>query len=48
MPGIEWYNPGADTKDEVGGGFGGRLEIWGLTGWYFDLLVKILPGGHRQ
>ncbi|KAF7356871.1 hypothetical protein MVEN_01022900 [Mycena venus] len=25
-------------EDEVGGGRGGRLEVWGLTGWYLELL----------
>ena len=31
-PGIEWSNAGADSGDEVGGGFGGRLETWGVNG----------------
>ena len=30
-PGIEWSNAGADSGDEVGGGFGGRLETWGVN-----------------
>ncbi|KAF8889374.1 NUDIX hydrolase domain-like protein, partial [Infundibulicybe gibba] len=25
-------------RDEVGGGRDGRLEVWGLTGWYLSLL----------
>ena len=28
--------------DEVGGGRGGRLEVWGLTGWYLNLLMRAL------
>lgn len=28
--------------DEVGGGRAGRLEVWGLTGWYLNLLMKAL------
>jgi len=27
---------------EVGGGKDGRLEVWGLTGWYMSLLMRIL------
>jgi hypothetical protein len=27
---------------EVGGGKEGRLEVWGLTGWYMSLLMRIL------
>ena len=33
-------------KDEVGGGFGGGLDIWGSTGWYLNLFMKIFLGGH--
>jgi len=29
-------------KDEVGDGKGGRLEVWGLTGWYLTMLMKVL------
>ena len=47
-PGIEWSNAGANFEDEVGGGFGGRLEVWGLTGWYLNLFMKIVLGGHDQ
>lgn len=28
--------------DEVGCGQEGRIEIWGLTGWYLSLLTRIL------
>ena len=28
--------------DEVGGGRQGRLEVWGLTGWYVNLLMRAL------
>ncbi|KAF8075060.1 NUDIX hydrolase domain-like protein [Lyophyllum atratum] len=31
-----------DGRDEVGAGRGGRIEVWGLTGWYLSLLMKIL------
>lgn len=36
--------PGAiqELLDEVGGGRGGRLEVWGLTGWYLSLLMETL------
>ncbi|KAG1880304.1 hypothetical protein C8R48DRAFT_683389 [Suillus tomentosus] len=27
---------------EVSGGKEGRLEVWGLTGWYMTLLMRIL------
>lgn len=30
------------TADELGPGGGGRIEVWGLTGWYLSLLMKIL------
>ena len=29
-------------RDEVGGGREGRLEVWGLTGWYLCTLMRIL------
>ncbi|TFK51713.1 hypothetical protein OE88DRAFT_1629102 [Heliocybe sulcata] len=29
-------------RDEIGGGRGGRLEVWGLTGWYITLLMRAL------
>ena len=28
--------------DEIGGGREGRLEVWGLTGWYLNLLMRAL------
>ncbi|KIJ55408.1 hypothetical protein M422DRAFT_24012 [Sphaerobolus stellatus SS14] len=33
---------GPEITDEVGGGRAGRLEIWGLTGWYLSLLMRAL------
>lgn len=47
-PGIEWSNAGANFRNEVGGQSDGRLEIWGLTGWYLNLLLKVLLTGHRH
>ena len=47
-PGIEWSNAGANSGDEVGGGFGGRLEVWGLTGWYLNMFMKTVLGGHDR
>ena len=32
--------------DEVGPGTSGKIEVWGLTGWYISLLMKKL-GGYR-
>lgn len=29
-------------QPEVGGGKEGRIEVWGLTGWYMSLLMKII------
>ncbi|KAI0923980.1 hypothetical protein AcW1_006776 [Taiwanofungus camphoratus] len=29
-------------RDEIGGGREGRLEVWGLTGWYLSELMRIL------
>ena len=46
-PGTEWSNAGASSGNEVDGGFDGRLEIWGLTGWYLNLLLKVLLSGRR-
>jgi 8-oxo-dGTP pyrophosphatase MutT (NUDIX family) len=31
-----------EVKDEVGPGVNGRIEVWGLTGWYLSLLMKAL------
>ena len=28
--------------DEMGGGVGGKLEVWGLTGWYVNVLLRAL------
>ena len=47
-PGIEWSNAGANSKDAVDGGHDERLEIWGLTGWYLNLLMRTFLGGHRK
>lgn len=39
--GVQWSpSPGID---EVGGSdIDGRLEIWGLTGWYLNVFLKIM------
>ncbi|TFK39964.1 NUDIX hydrolase domain-like protein [Crucibulum laeve] len=31
-----------ELDDEVGAGRGGRVEIWGLTGWYLSMLMRTL------
>jgi hypothetical protein len=31
-----------DIKIELGPGGDGRIEVWGLTGWYLSLIMKIL------
>ena len=36
--GVDWA--GTTPVDEVGGGREGRLEVWGLTGWYISLLMR--------
>lgn len=36
---VEWVNDEAQ-RDEIGGGRNGKLEVWGLTGWYLNLLMK--------
>lgn len=33
---------GKTQYDEVGSGKEGRVEIWGLTGWYLSLLLQRL------
>ena len=38
-PGIKWPHADANSEDEVGRGFSGRSEIWGLAGWYLNLFV---------
>ncbi|KDR80571.1 hypothetical protein GALMADRAFT_240887 [Galerina marginata CBS 339.88] len=30
------------AEEEVGPGVNGRVEVWGLTGWYLSLLMKAL------
>ncbi|KDQ61570.1 hypothetical protein JAAARDRAFT_31027 [Jaapia argillacea MUCL 33604] len=37
----EWSND-EDQMDEIGGGRDGRLEVWGLTGWYVNLVMNAL------
>lgn len=39
-------DPEKETIDEVGPGANGKIEVWGLTGWYISLLMKKL-GGYR-
>lgn len=31
-----------EQRDEVDGGKDGRLEVWGLTGWYLSKLMRML------
>lgn len=31
-----------EVADEIGGGRDGKLEVWGLTGWYLGLLMQAL------
>jgi len=38
---VEWVGDEA-RSDEIGGGREGRLEVWGLTGWYLNVLMKAL------
>ena len=38
--GVNWK--GETGIDEVGGGVGGKLEVWGLTGWYVNVLLRAL------
>ena len=38
---VRWAND-PEGRDEVGGGQEGRLEVWGLTGWYLCALMRIL------
>ncbi|KAI0820360.1 NUDIX hydrolase domain-like protein, partial [Trametes gibbosa] len=37
----EWATD-PEQRDEIGGGREGRLEVWGLTGWYLCSLMRIL------
>ncbi|KAH7929121.1 hypothetical protein BV22DRAFT_1003470 [Leucogyrophana mollusca] len=41
VQGVEWA-PNPDNHPEIGGGRDGRLEVWGLTGWYLSLLMTVL------
>lgn len=34
--------------DEMGPGADGRLEVWGLTGWYLTMLMRILGLAGQQ
>ncbi|KAH9940941.1 NUDIX hydrolase domain-like protein [Epithele typhae] len=38
---VTWASDHAG-RDEIGGGRDGRLEVWGLTGWYLCELMRIL------
>ncbi|KAI0041052.1 hypothetical protein FA95DRAFT_1453000, partial [Auriscalpium vulgare] len=38
---VEWVND-PQQRDEIGGGQDGRLEVWGLTGWYLSLFMKAM------
>ena len=31
-----------EQRDEIGGGLEGRLDVWGLTGWYLNVLLRTL------
>lgn len=41
VEGVHWSSD-PEQRDEIGGGREGRLEVWGLTGWYLSLLMKTL------
>jgi hypothetical protein len=38
-PSVQWES---DTGKNETGGIGESLEVWGLTGWYLSLLMKVL------
>lgn len=38
---VDWSSDPAQ-RDEIGGGRGGSLEVWGLTGWYLSLWSKVI------
>lgn len=38
---VQWATD-PEQRDEIGGGREGRLEVWGLTGWYLYSLMRIL------
>lgn len=46
-PGIEWSNADVNLGNDVSGELDRRLEVWGLTGWYLNLLMKVLLAGHH-
>jgi hypothetical protein len=39
-------DPNSGSVDEVGSGVGGKVEVWGLTGWYLSLMLKQLRIHH--
>ncbi|EGN96628.1 hypothetical protein SERLA73DRAFT_184736 [Serpula lacrymans var. lacrymans S7.3] len=41
VQGVTWTND-PEQRDEIGGGRNGKLEVWGLTGWYLNLLAQTL------
>jgi hypothetical protein len=36
------WSTDSQGRDEVGGGRDGRLEVWGLTGWYLNVFLRAL------
>ncbi|KAI0629171.1 hypothetical protein C8Q77DRAFT_1161353 [Trametes polyzona] len=38
---VQWIDD-PEQRDEIGGGREGRLEVWGLTGWYLSAFMRIL------
>jgi hypothetical protein len=32
----------SEEESETGSGIDGRIEVWGLTGWYLSMLMKVL------
>ena len=32
----------SEDEIEIGSGVNGRIEVWGLTGWYLSTLMKLL------
>ncbi|KAI1793581.1 hypothetical protein LXA43DRAFT_971909 [Ganoderma leucocontextum] len=39
---IPWINDPEQGSPKTGNGEGGRLEVWGLTGWYLCAFLRIL------
>ncbi|KAF6761577.1 NUDIX hydrolase domain-like protein [Ephemerocybe angulata] len=39
-------DPTSGSVDEVGSGVAGKVEVWGLTGWYLSLILKKLRIHH--